>query len=70
MMAFEWKTVFGTIGVITLLFLGIPVQVDQPAEKKVELFQTFISKYNRSYDNKSIEYEERLQHFQVRVNQV
>lgn len=61
----EWRTVALTVLVVSLCFLAIPIKVgpDTTVEDQ-KLFSGYIARYNKSYQNDSIECQERFKRFQ------
>ena len=59
-----WKNAVWALGLLALLFLGIPIQVkvSDPVEKE---FLQFIQKHNKTYADNPVEYERRLEYFKV-----
>ncbi|XP_076176211.1 cathepsin O isoform X2 [Ptiloglossa arizonensis] len=60
----EWKTVAFTILIVSLCFLVIPIRVGPDiSTEDIKLFKSYVSRYNKSYRNNPVEYEERFRRF-------
>lgn len=62
----EWRTVLFTALLISCGFLVIPIRVTpKTSGKDVHLFESYVTKYNKTYRHNPDEYEKRFQRFQV-----
>ncbi|XP_075234098.1 cathepsin O-like [Lycorma delicatula] len=70
-MALSWKDCLIRIGLIGLLFLGIPIHIQKPHQTENHLlFQSYMKKFNKSYKKGSDEYEKRYQNFQKSLDTI
>ncbi|XP_011684583.1 PREDICTED: cathepsin O-like [Wasmannia auropunctata] len=67
----EWRTVVMIVLVVSLCFFIVPIKVgpDKTAED-AELFASYVARYNKSYRNDPVEYEERFQRFQKSLQHI
>ncbi|XP_047003560.1 cathepsin O-like [Schistocerca americana] len=70
-MAVEWKTVFMTVAVVCLCFVGIPIRVDKPIDTATQaLFKDYVKRFNKTYENNETEYALRLRQFQESLEMI
>ncbi|XP_067000330.2 cathepsin O isoform X2 [Anabrus simplex] len=70
-MAVEWKNVWIFLGVVALCFLAIPIRIDKSDSLANEkLFQSYIKKFNKTYESNVTEYNLRLLQFQESLTQI
>ena len=67
-MAISCKTIVYCLGLFSLLFIAIPVTVDEPRAVTEERFLQYIQQHNKSYNKSSPEYTQRYENFKVRIN--
>lgn len=63
----DLRQVLSILGMVALLFFGIPIRVGPPQEHAIreQLFVKYISDYNKSYRFNKTEYKQRFEAFQV-----
>ncbi|XP_058808219.1 cathepsin O-like [Phymastichus coffea] len=67
----EWKTILLTIGILSLLFLAIPIRYEPDTEvQDAKLFEAYVADYNKSYKSNPEEYERRYQRFKQSLRRI
>lgn len=62
----EWRAVSLTLAIVALCFIGIPIKIDNLKSLETRLlFDSYLARFNKSYDLYSKDYEERYKNFKV-----
>ncbi|XP_011158926.2 cathepsin O [Solenopsis invicta] len=67
----EWRTVVVIVLVVSLCFFIVPIKVgpDKTVEN-AELFVNYVARYNKSYRDDPVEYQERFERFQKSLRDI